>query len=59
MLCSNLELVKGPIRERAATLRAAPGRLDEILAAGAQKARAAAEVTMAIVRERIGLRSKV
>jgi tryptophanyl-tRNA synthetase len=57
MLAGNLEAVKGPIRERAAALREAPGRLDEILAAGAQKARAAAAATMALVRERTGLRS--
>jgi len=56
MLASNLEAVKGPIRERAAALREHPARQDEILAAGAAKARVAAEATMAIVRERIGLR---
>ncbi|MDO8349006.1 MAG: tryptophan--tRNA ligase [Planctomycetota bacterium] len=58
MLAQNLEAVKGPIRERAAALREHPARLDEILAAGAAKARAAAEATMVIVRERIGLRGK-
>jgi len=56
MLGANLEAVKGPIRVRAAALREHPGRLDEILAAGATKARAAAEATMEIVRARIGLR---
>jgi tryptophanyl-tRNA synthetase len=55
MLAHNLELVKGPIRERARELRERPGELDEILAAGGAKARAAAEVTMQVVRERIGL----
>ncbi|HEX6811106.1 MAG TPA: tryptophan--tRNA ligase [Planctomycetota bacterium] len=58
MLAQNLEDVKGPIRERAGALRENPKRLDEILAAGAAKARAAAEATMQIVRERIGLRTK-
>jgi len=58
MLAQNLEAVKGPIRERAAALREHGGRLDEILAAGADKARTAAAATMAIVRERIGLRRK-
>jgi len=48
--------VKGPIRERALRLREEPRRLDEILAAGGAKARATAEATMAVVRERIGLR---
>ncbi|MFY9341030.1 MAG: tryptophan--tRNA ligase [Planctomycetota bacterium] len=56
MLAANLEAVKGPIRERANELRAHPARLDEILAAGAAKARTAAEATMQLVRERIGVR---
>jgi tryptophanyl-tRNA synthetase len=43
------------INERAAELRAAPGRVDEILAAGAARARAVAAETMARVRERLGL----
>ena len=59
MLATNLEQVKGPIRERAAALREHPQRLDEILAAGAAKARAAAEATMELVRGRIGLRAPV
>jgi tryptophanyl-tRNA synthetase len=58
MLAANMEAVKGPIRERAAALRGDPGRLDDILAAGAAKARAAAEATMAVVRDRIGLRHR-
>ncbi len=57
MLAANLEAVKGPIRERAEDLRQHPARLDEILAAGAAKARAAAETTMVMVRERVGLRA--
>ena len=55
MVAASLEAVKGPIRERAAELRAAGGRLDEILAAGGAKARAAAATTMAMVRDRVGL----
>ena len=58
MLAQNLELVKGPIRERAAALREAPGKLDEILAAGAETARTAAAATMELVRERTGLRHR-
>jgi tryptophanyl-tRNA synthetase len=58
MLAANMEAVKGPIRERAAALRGDPARLDDILAAGAAKARAAAEATMAVVRDRIGLRQR-
>jgi tryptophanyl-tRNA synthetase len=57
MLAANLEQVKGPIRERAADLRRHPARLDELLAAGALRARAEAERTMTVVRERIGLRT--
>lgn len=57
MLAENLERVKGPIRERAEALRQQPHRLDEILAAGAHKARSVAEATMQLVRERTGLRS--
>ena len=55
LLGTNMEAVKGPIRERAAELRSKPEQLDEILAAGAQKARRTAEETMVMVRERIGL----
>ena len=56
MLSDNMEAVKGPIRERAAALRAQPAQLDEILAAGAEKARRAAEETKELVREATGLR---
>ena len=55
MLAANMEAVKGPIRERAAELRQRPGELDEILAAGAEKARRVADETMSMVRERTGL----
>jgi len=55
MLAANLELVKRPIRERAAQLRSQPQQLDELLAAGAERARQEAERTMVVVRERIGL----
>jgi tryptophanyl-tRNA synthetase len=55
MLATNLELVKGPIRERGLALRAKPQELDAILAAGGEKARTAAAATMALVRQRTGL----
>lgn len=55
LLAKNMEAVKGPIRERADELRAKPDHVDEILAAGAAKARATAEETMVMVRERIGI----
>ncbi len=43
-------------RERYAELIADPDRIDEILAAGAERLRPMAEATMAEVRERMGLR---
>ncbi len=55
-LAKNLEAVKGPIRERANALREHPARLDELLAEGARRARTAAEATMELVRDRLGLR---
>ena len=45
----------GP-RERYRELMAEPGRVDEILAAGAERIRPIAEATMAEVREKMGLR---
>ncbi|MBE7453346.1 MAG: tryptophan--tRNA ligase [Kofleriaceae bacterium] len=42
-------------RERRAELLAHPGRVDEILAAGAEKARAIAQRTLAEVRQKLGL----
>ena len=46
--------VLAPIRERAAELTGAPGRVDEILAAGAATARARAAETMTDIHERMG-----
>ena len=43
-------------RVRYAELIADPGRVDEILAAGAERVRPLAESTMAEVREKMGLR---
>lgn len=45
----------GPMRERAAELKANAERVPEILAAGAERARAVARETMREVRERMGL----
>lgn len=44
-----------PMRERRAQLEENPGELDEILVAGAEKARAVAVVTMAAVRDAMNL----
>jgi tryptophanyl-tRNA synthetase len=46
--------VLAPIRERAAELEAAPGTVDEILHAGADRARKLARETMAIVYDHMG-----
>jgi len=43
-------------RERYAELMAEPGRIEEILAAGAERLRPKAEATMDEVRQRMGLR---
>jgi tryptophanyl-tRNA synthetase len=44
-----------PIRERAAELQAKPARVRDVLRAGAAKARALAQRTLAEVRRRMGL----
>ena len=54
VLADNMVAVLAPIRERAAALTGAPGRVDEILAAGAATARARAAETMTVIHERMG-----
>lgn len=54
-LADNLAEELAPIRERAAELRAHPGRVREILGDGAATARRLAEETMVEVRARMGL----
>jgi tryptophanyl-tRNA synthetase len=54
-LFENLKADLSRIRVRADELRAQPGRVDEILAAGAARARAVAAETMSRVRGRLGL----
>ena len=44
-----------PVRERYTALRSDPGGLEEILAAGADRARALAAETLADVRARMGV----
>ena len=46
----------GPARERYRELMAAPGKIDEILAAGAERIRPIAEATIAEVHAKMGLR---
>jgi tryptophanyl-tRNA synthetase len=55
MLLEGLQVDLQRIAARADELRANPGRIDEILAAGAERARQVARATMARVRERLGL----
>ena len=54
ILAAKMEAEIGPVRERAAELRDSP-QVDEVLAAGAERARAEAGATMELVRDRIGL----
>uniref|UniRef100_UPI003342DB63 tryptophan--tRNA ligase n=1 Tax=Castellaniella defragrans TaxID=75697 RepID=UPI003342DB63 len=55
-LCERIETQIGPMRERYADLMADPGRIDEILGAGAEKARRLAVPFMERLREAVGLR---
>jgi tryptophanyl-tRNA synthetase len=54
VLATNMANAFAPIRERAASLAAHPERVRDILAAGAEKARAVARDTMRDVRDRMG-----
>lgn len=54
VLADNMAATLAPIRERAAVLAEAPGRVDEILAEGAERAGAIARETMATVHDRMG-----
>src|SRR4051812_19691675 len=59
MLFEGLKADLERIAARAAELTATPERVDEILAAGAARARAVARATMARVRERLGLTTPI
>jgi tryptophanyl-tRNA synthetase len=54
VLAESMESDLVPIRARAEALRAAPARLDEVLAAGAERCRTLARETMREVRSRMG-----
>jgi len=54
-LFDSMERELAPIRERAAEIRANPSRLDAMLAAGAERARAVARETIREARELMGL----
>ncbi len=55
-LCERIEAQIGPMRGRYAELMAHPGRIEDILQAGAAKARRIAVPFMARLREAVGLR---
>ncbi|WP_368642150.1 tryptophan--tRNA ligase [Castellaniella ginsengisoli] len=55
-LCERIEAQIGPMRERYADLMAHPERIEDILRAGAAKARRTATPLMARLREAVGLR---
>jgi tryptophanyl-tRNA synthetase len=54
VLLESMETELAPIRARAEETRATPSRLDEVLAAGAERARTMAKETLAEVKERMG-----
>jgi tryptophanyl-tRNA synthetase len=55
VLLDSMDAELTPIRSRAAELAANPAQIGEVLAAGAERARAVAQNTMAEVKERMGL----
>ena len=58
-LCERIEAELGPMRERYAEFIARPERIEEILQAGAQKARRLSTPFMERLREAVGLRRSV
>lgn len=56
MLLEKINAYFGPARERRKQLAANPRQVEEILRRGAQRARAEARQTMALVREAVGMR---
>ncbi|MBP7146735.1 MAG: tryptophan--tRNA ligase [Acidobacteria bacterium] len=54
-LAQHIDATLEPMRQRRAELERHPGRVDEVLAAGADKLRPIARETMELVRERTGL----
>jgi tryptophanyl-tRNA synthetase len=56
MLLEKINAYFGPARERRKQLAADPDRVEDILCRGAQRARAEARQTMALVRQAVGMR---
>ena len=55
LLAQNISVALAPFRARRAELAAQPELVEDVLAAGAKRARAIASATMAEVREHVGL----
>jgi tryptophanyl-tRNA synthetase len=54
-LLSRIDAYFAPARERRKQLERDPGIVEEVLAAGARRARATAQTTLRLVRERVGM----
>ncbi len=59
MLLAKIDAHFAPARERRKQLERDPGSVEEVLAAGAKRAREIARVTMQLVRERVGMIGRV
>jgi tryptophanyl-tRNA synthetase len=57
-LLAKIDAYFAPARERRKSLERNPGLIEEALTAGAQRARAVAQVTVRLVRERLGLNQR-
>jgi tryptophanyl-tRNA synthetase len=58
MLHAKIDAFFAPARERRKQLERDPGIVEEALASGAKRAREAAQVTMRLVRDRVGLKER-
>jgi tryptophanyl-tRNA synthetase len=58
MLLDKINAYFGPFREKRKELAARPGYVEEVLRSGAQKARAEAQKTMALVRQAVGMAAR-
>jgi tryptophanyl-tRNA synthetase len=55
MLLAKIDTYFAPARERRKQLERDPGFVEEVLSAGAQRAREVAQITLRLVRERVGM----
>ena len=56
MLLEKINTFFGPFREKRKQLAAQPEQVEEVLRKGAEKARAEARQTMALVRQAVGMK---